>query len=168
MLLVIGPREDIPAARAISLIAALIVTTVLVVALFFRFGGQYLPFSALIARTTAILRSPALPIAVLLYLLFFCALGEMTVAVLYGITDRWVWSVSGPFTVAYTAAWFIGYITPGAPGGLGMREAALVVPLGPSLGEATALSVSAGLRCLTILGDLLLFAACPCWNPWRI
>jgi hypothetical protein len=167
ILLLIPPIVNIPAERSISVVAAVIVSMLVVAALVFASARKFLPFPDLIRRTTAILHSPALPIALLLYLVFFCALGEMTVATLYGITGRWVWSLSQPLTVAYTAAWFIGYITPGAPGGVGVREAALVVLLGPSLGEATALSVAAGLRLLTMLGDLLLFVMCQCFTSSR-
>jgi hypothetical protein len=167
MLLAIAPLRNIPAAGPIFLVAALVVSTFVAAALFFISARKFLPFRDLIGRTTALLHSPALPIALLLYLVFFCAFGEMTVATLYGITGRWVWSLSHPFTVAYTAAWFVGYVTPGAPGGVGVREAALVVLLGPSLGEATALSVAAGLRLLTMLGDLLLFVMCQCFTSSR-
>jgi uncharacterized membrane protein YbhN (UPF0104 family) len=173
MLLAIAPVRNIPAAESIFVVAALVATTFVVGALFFTSTWRFLPFRDLIGRTIAILHSPALPIALLLYLVFFFALGEMAVATLYGITGHWLLSLSHPFTVAYTAAWFVGYVTPGAPGGVGVREAALVVLLGPSLGEATALSIAAGLRCLTMLGDLLLFTACrwrtsSSWNPWRL
>jgi hypothetical protein len=173
VLLMIAPVGHFPAAWPISAVATLVVAIAPMAVLFFRFAGKTVPFGSDIFRATTVLSSPALPIALLLYLVFFCVLGQMAVATLYGITGHWVLSLSQPFTLAYTAAWFVGYITPGAPGGVGVREAALVVLLGPSLGEATALSVAAGLRCLTMLGDLLLFAACHSresawWNAWRL
>jgi glycosyltransferase 2 family protein len=171
-MLIIAPVRNIPAEGSIFVVAALVVGMLVLGALFITSTWKFLPFGDLIGRATVILYSPALPVALVLYLVFFFVLGQMVVATLYGITGHWVSGLSQPFTLAYTAAWFIGYITPGAPGGLGVREAALVVLLGPSLGDATALSVAAGLRCLTILGDLVLFAACHCHtssfrNPWR-
>lgn len=56
-------------------------------------------------------------------------------------------------------AWIAGYVTPGAPGGLGLREAVLVLGLGPVLGEAEALAVAFAYRLVTIGADALLAGA---------
>jgi uncharacterized membrane protein YbhN (UPF0104 family) len=53
-------------------------------------------------------------------------------------------------------AWIAGYVTPGAPGGLGLREAVLVLGLGPVLGEAEALAIAFAYRLVTIGADALL------------
>jgi glycosyltransferase 2 family protein len=167
LLLTIFPLEEIPGTGPIAVVSAVIVTTLVTGTLLFIPARKFLPFRNFAEQITAVLYSRAPAIAVLLYMVFFFTLGEMTVATFYGINGRWVWRLWQQFTVAYTAAWLIGYVTPGAPGGVGVREAALVVLLRPSLGEAAALSVAAGLRFLTMLGDLLLFAACHCrtWSP---
>lgn len=54
----------------------------------------------------------------------------------------------------FALAWSLGFVTPGAPGGLGVREAILVGQLGPSgLTAGEAIALAAALRVATILGD---------------
>lgn len=61
-------------------------------------------------------------------------------------------------TLAYfVIAWLLGFITPGAPGGIGVRETALLFLLGPFWGvELTALAALLQ-RLFSILGDVLAF-----------
>jgi len=61
------------------------------------------------------------------------------------------------FIGAYIISWTIGFITPGAPGGLGVREAILISILSPYIFEAKALSIALIFRLITILGEVLLF-----------
>lgn len=50
-------------------------------------------------------------------------------------------------------AWVVGYVTPGAPGGLGLREAVLVLGLAPVLGDAQALALALAYRLVTVAAD---------------
>ncbi len=63
---------------------------------------------------------------------------------------------------AYLAAWFVGFVTPGASGGIGVREAVLLLLLGESLGQADAVLLAVLSRLVTIGGDGLFFLA-----SWR-
>ncbi|QKC97779.1 hypothetical protein [Mesorhizobium sp. NZP2298] len=59
---------------------------------------------------------------------------------------------------AYVLAWLAGLVTPGAPAGIGVREAVLLFLLGGlSPGPVILLAVVIG-RMITVLGDLLFFA----------
>jgi len=60
---------------------------------------------------------------------------------------------------AGAASWAAGFIVIGAPGGLGVREAAFVALAGGALGESHALLLIGLFRIVTFLGDTLLFAA---------
>lgn len=60
-----------------------------------------------------------------------------------------------PFLWAYALAWMAGTITPGAPGGLGVREAVLALQLGPMLGQPQAAMLALALRLVTVSGDVL-------------
>ncbi|WP_220771096.1 lysylphosphatidylglycerol synthase domain-containing protein [Shewanella sp. MBTL60-007] len=60
-------------------------------------------------------------------------------------------------TASFTIAWLLGFITPGAPAGLGIREAALISLIAPVYGSGLALSLAVTLRMLTTLGDGLGF-----------
>ncbi len=58
---------------------------------------------------------------------------------------------------AFTLAWMAGFVIPGAPGGMGVREALLLLMLAPFCGEPAALASSLLLRVITVLGDVLAF-----------
>jgi uncharacterized membrane protein YbhN (UPF0104 family) len=60
---------------------------------------------------------------------------------------------------ASAASWLAGFIVIGAPGGLGVREAAFVALAGGALGESHALLLIGVFRVVTFLGDTLFFAA---------
>lgn len=53
-------------------------------------------------------------------------------------------------------AWIVGYVVPGAPAGLGLREAVLVLGLSPVLGDVDALALALTYRLITLLADGLL------------
>lgn len=61
--------------------------------------------------------------------------------------------MSGIFAVA----WIVGFITPGAPAGLGVREIILVAALTPIYDQQLAIGIAATLRMVTVLGDALGF-----------
>jgi hypothetical protein len=56
-------------------------------------------------------------------------------------------------------AWALGYVTPGAPAGIGLREAVLALGLAPVLGEAGALALALAYRLLTLVADAVLALA---------
>jgi hypothetical protein len=60
---------------------------------------------------------------------------------------------------ASAASWAAGFVVVGAPGGLGVREAAFVALAGGALGESHALLLIGLFRIVTFLGDTLLFGA---------
>lgn len=50
-------------------------------------------------------------------------------------------------------AWIVGYVTPGAPAGIGLREAVLALGLAPTLGESEALALALLYRLVTSIAD---------------
>jgi len=58
-------------------------------------------------------------------------------------------------TGAFAAAWVAGYLVIGAPAGLGVREAALLVLLAPTMGEPAAAALGLSLRICSTVSDLL-------------
>ncbi len=56
-----------------------------------------------------------------------------------------------------TAAYVTGFLVPGAPGGLGVREAVFVAGLAPYLGADDAMVIALVMRAATILGDGAIF-----------
>ena len=61
----------------------------------------------------------------------------------------------GTVISTYVIAWVLGYIVPGASGGIGIREMALLLLLGPLLGDSLVLSLAMIHRLITIIGDFL-------------
>lgn len=55
-------------------------------------------------------------------------------------------------------AWLVGYVTPGAPAGIGLREAVLSLGLAPVLGVAEALALALLYRLVTTVADGVLAA----------
>ena len=55
-------------------------------------------------------------------------------------------------------AWMVGYVTPGAPAGIGLREAVLALGLSPALGESEALVLALLYRLITTVTDGVLAA----------
>ena len=89
------------------------------------------------------------------YLVFFIGLGASAWYILnfqMGIEFSFLL-----VTAIYSFAWLVGFVTPGAPGGLGVRESVFVVLSNGVLGEADAVVLSLMLRFVSILGEVLLY-----------
>jgi len=60
-------------------------------------------------------------------------------------------------TAGFTVAWLIGFITPGAPAGIGVREAVLTLFLTNYAGQTQILALVLAIRLVTVLGDGICF-----------
>lgn len=97
--------------------------------------------------------------AILLLALFFALQGS-TFAALFVAVD------TEPVLLAIAIAclsWVAGFLTPGAPGGIGSRELVLTTLAAPLVGTAPALILSALFRLVTTLGDVVCFAISRWW-----
>ncbi len=127
---------------------------VLVLLFLVRFGRPLLQLIGRAPPEGVDLRVGQVLSVVPLYVLFLGFSGSLAM-LLYSAA-----SGSSPLNVAvipaYALAWLSGYVVPGASGGLGIREATLLVLLGDN---PNALFVALGMRVITTLGDILWFAA---------
>ncbi len=93
----------------------------------------------------------------LLFILSFFIMG-----LILKLQAHWLFNVKESnlleLTCLFTIAWLAGYVVPGAPGGLGVREIMIVFLLSPVLGVGVATGLSLTLRLTTVLGDALAFA----------
>lgn len=102
-------------------------------------------------------QSPALMDALLFQALFLVYSAWLSVAVLFVVGHP-------PLTLlvallgAQVAAWLVGLLVPGAPAGLGVREAALVWLLRGQMPEADILLGAVFSRLVTMVGDVLCLA----------
>ena len=90
-----------------------------------------------------------------LYLVLFLLNGpliEMTLRSLWGIVAQPGWLA---LSSGYALAWLLGFVTPGAPGGIGIREAVFVALMGPSMGAGLAAAVAVAMRLLNVIADLI-------------
>lgn len=88
----------------------------------------------------------------LVTLLLLAAVMVLLVWYAQGTLTPWI---AGTVISTYVIAWVLGYIVPGASGGIGIREMALLLLLGPLLGEGLVLSLAMIHRLITIIGDFL-------------
>ena len=100
----------------------------------------------------------------LLFLLTASLIFTVLLVLLTPVADRTL-----PWTAAcgaYAAAWLAGFVTPGAPAGLGVREAVLVLLLEDHAAEQHLLPAVVLSRVVSALGDTIFFGAAA-WAGWR-
>lgn len=64
-------------------------------------------------------------------------------------------TVAGLFALSFC----VGYVTPGAPGGIGIREAVLLFSMGDILGNSCVVTAAVVFRVISVAGDVLAFLA---------
>jgi len=60
---------------------------------------------------------------------------------------------------AFALAWVVGFVTPGSPGGLGVREGLMLLMLAPVFSAASGSLLVIALRIATTLGDVVILGA---------
>lgn len=105
------------------------------------------------------IKAPTLCTAVSVAALFLICF--LLMGLILKLQAHWFFGVSegGVFelTCLFAVAWLAGYLVPGAPGGLGVREAMMVFLLSPVLGAGAAVGLGVTLRVTTTAGDALAF-----------
>jgi len=87
----------------------------------------------------------------LVYLAFGAGIVLMARLLTAGIPqDAWL------LVASFALAWTIGFVTPGAPAGLGVREGVMLLILGTAYPAAEAAVIVIALRLVTTLGDVVL------------
>jgi hypothetical protein len=92
------------------------------------------------------------------YLVFFLAAGMILWLLTVGLGEAGSLPAAAQVIACFAVAWLAGFVTPGAPGGLGVREAVLAALLADRLGPSTAATAGLALRLVTTLGDVAFFA----------
>ncbi len=94
----------------------------------------------------------------MIYILFFLIYGGILVAIVYTVHDLHGFRDIGIIMITFSVAWIAGFVTPGAPAGLGVREAIIIALLTQLIDEPQSLLVALLFRLVSIFGDLLFFA----------
>jgi len=93
----------------------------------------------------------------IVYLTTFILNGTMFIVLLYGIGGNPGNALILPIIGMYSFSWIIGFITPGAPAGLGIREAIMSALLFGIVDENIVITSVLFFRVVTIFGDVLGF-----------
>ena len=91
------------------------------------------------------------------YVFTFILNGVMFTTVLYGMGGETMGITALPIVGMYTFSWMVGFITPGAPAGLGIREAIMSALLFGIVDENIVITSVLFFRVVTIFGDVLGF-----------
>lgn len=124
-----------------------------------RFINFFLPWLARKLSGGGRIVEPRLQTAVVVAGLF--ALSFLIMGIILHFQAQWLFRHAGgsiiELTCLFAIAWIAGYLMPGAPAGLGIREAMMIVLLTPIFGSGVAVGLSITLRMTTTLGDVLAF-----------
>ncbi|MBN1856842.1 MAG: flippase-like domain-containing protein [Dehalococcoidia bacterium] len=125
-----------------------------------RFVNAYLPGVARRVSVEGRIPEPGLRTALLVAALFGACF--LLAGLILKLQARWLFGVTDgsvvELTCIFSVAWVAGYLTPGAPGGMGVREAMMVLLLPPVVGSGVAVGLGITLRIATTLGDAVAFA----------
>jgi glycosyltransferase 2 family protein len=91
------------------------------------------------------------------YLIFFVSAGCILYYAIYHLIGPTVDIPLVLLLAINVVAWLAGFLTPGAPAGVGVREAILFVSLSSHLGDPQSLLVVLVFRMITLIGDGLFF-----------
>lgn len=87
------------------------------------------------------------------YFIFFLIAGMLLVIIVNLFLDIDI-NITAKLVVIFSIAWLAGFIIPGAPGGIGVREAVIIFFITPIIGEAQSVAIAIALRFVTLLGDV--------------
>ena len=92
-----------------------------------------------------------------LYLIVFGVSIVLLWAIHGAYVDEWTWRDLPATGLAFMLSWLAGYLTPGAPGGIGIREAGLILFLDPGGEAGISVTTALAYRAATVLGETLQF-----------
>lgn len=131
---------------------------IVLVALGFALRATRRHAHALLQRAAALFRSGHRGASLMAWVSYLCsfALGAGALAAIAGGLHAATPPMLEVLAV-YAIAWLVGFLVPGAPAGLGVREAILIFGLSPLLGRDVATATTALMRVVTVAGDGLVF-----------
>jgi len=97
-------------------------------------------------------------IVTLMYFLIFIIIGTALYGIMVVLLKHEFNLIDFYYVVCtYSLAWMLGYIVPGAPGGLGIREYVITKMLENKFSESSAVLAAIILRVVTVSGDIVSF-----------
>lgn len=93
----------------------------------------------------------------LIYMAVLILLGIILVLMYWYLAGRPSYRQAVSMIAAYIIAWVLGFVVPGAPGGIGVRELALTLLLPPVTGTDLVAALSVLHRLITVIGDFVAY-----------
>ena len=145
------------------IVTAVALIVLLVILLIYRFRHKLLGDMLDIKSETQGLRMTGLlrRLPLMLLIVTFWSLSFMTTMAILGqpLTLYLGIKIAG----LYIMSWLIGFITPGAPGGLGIREIVLLMFLGATVYDGILLSAIVIHRLIQVISDVVAFGIARCY-----
>lgn len=91
------------------------------------------------------------------YLLFFAIAGAILVGLVFQVQGSLGFNNILAIIACFSISWLAGFIAPGAPSGIGIRETILVVSLDKILLTGNGVLIAILFRLITVAGDVLFF-----------
>jgi uncharacterized membrane protein YbhN (UPF0104 family) len=92
------------------------------------------------------------------YLVFFVLAGVIFWGIVGTTTGLWLDVPIQSLVSIFAISWLTGFLTPGAPAGIGVREATIILILSGFIGEPSAVLVAIISRLIVTVGDLVFWA----------
>ena len=144
--------------KANILIAAALILLIVVVVVAVPWSRARLrPLIHILLRSISLRTLSVSAQAMILHMISF-GLGGLSLWLAIGVMAGHAEPFSPSLIGIYAVAWLVGFVVPGAPAGLGIREALLVLGLTPLYGGGVAATATALFRLITIIGDGVAFA----------
>lgn len=97
------------------------------------------------------------------YTVVLLLLGFILVLVYWYWAGRPSVSSAAQMIAAYVTAWVLGFVVPGAPGGIGVRELVLTLLLAPVVGRERIVALGILHRLITVIGDFAAYLLRQCF-----
>jgi hypothetical protein len=148
-----GAKLAVIASIVVLAIIGLFVCRRLAPSLLRRFAPRYAPA----LEGTLLPSQPSLARAFMLYCAMYIGMGLGLTLLAHFVVpgaphDYWL------LIAVLALAWVVGFVTPGAPGGLGVHEGLMLLMLAPIYTAASAGVLVIALRIATTLGDVMILA----------
>lgn len=102
--------------------------------------------------------------SMLLYAVVLAGLGLIFVLLYWYREGRPSVGQAVHMVACYMVAWAVGFVVPGAPGGIGVRELMLIALLKSSMGREAVATLGVWHRLITVIGDLAAYTAALCFG----
>jgi len=93
------------------------------------------------------------------YIIFFLLIGTILIMTVIVVAGPVTLPQASMILTVFSFSWLAGFLTPGSPSGIGIREAIIISLLGVILAESDCIMVAIYFRIITTLGDLFFLIA---------